>query len=369
MDWHYRLLIASVGLQALVACHGGTGGAPAHLPRLRLRSSRLNRRASRSTPAHPPPSPSLLPERAPTNGGSTGKQSPAPRRRPIPSRRRLRRDSSVYTVTASNSGGNTTSANAVLRVTGVGILAGQIGGGGFADGDKNTQARFWGPAALTFDSAGNLYVADYNAVRKISTQGMVSTIVGSARQCGEQTGSGSGALLCYPYALAADDAGNIYAADYAGGTVWRIDAAGSMTAYSTSFSCINSLAWLSAKKQLFVGDSCGTAGVIKTLDTSSCGGAGVICQYPGSDRRPVVRCGRERLCGERYHHPAGQCRRHRRVDAGGNPRRARQRRWPRRRGAVRMHQFSLRGGLHWLRRRGGDRDVAIGNLLRRRLLP
>ena len=166
-------------------------------------------------------------------------------------------------------------------MTGVGILAGQIGGGGFADGDKDTEARFWGPAALTFDSAGNLYVADYNAVRKISTQGTVSTIVGSARQCGEQTGSGTGALLCYPVALAADDAGNVYAADYAGTTVWRIDATGSMTAYSTSFSCINSLAWLSTTKQLYVGDSCATAGVIKTLDTSVPGAPVLFANTPG----------------------------------------------------------------------------------------
>ena len=30
-----------------------------------------------------------------------------------------------------------------------------------------------------------------------------------------------------------------------------------MTAYSTSFGCINSLAWLSSKQLLYVGDSCG----------------------------------------------------------------------------------------------------------------
>jgi sugar lactone lactonase YvrE len=181
-------------------------------------------------------------------------------------------DSALYSVTVGNSGGSTTSASAALRVTGVGILAGQIGGGGFADGDKDTQARFWGPAALALDAAGNLYVADYNAIRKISAQGMVSTIIGSARMCGDQPGSGTTALLCYPFALATDAAGNVYVADDSASTVWRIDAAGSMTPYSTSFFCINSLAWLGTKQLLYVGDSCGGgagAGAIMTLGTTA----------------------------------------------------------------------------------------------------
>ena len=137
-----------------------------------------------------------------------------------------------YTVIVSNAGGSVTSSAAALRVTGVSVLAGQIGGQGYADGPA-AQARFWGPAALALDGAGNLYVADYNAVRKITPAGDVSTIVGSPRTCGEQAGVGSGALLCYPYALALDAASNLYVADYVGTTVWRIDASASMSAFSS----------------------------------------------------------------------------------------------------------------------------------------
>jgi sugar lactone lactonase YvrE len=170
-----------------------------------------------------------------------------------------------YTVVVSNAGGSVTSDAAALRVTGVSVIAGQIGGEGYADGPAS-QARFWGPAALALDSMGNLFVADYNAVRKITPAGDVSTVIGSPRTCGEQSGTGAGALLCYPYALAIDAADNLYVADYQGSTVWRIDAAASMSAWSTAFSCIEGLAVSGAL--LYVGDSCGT-GAIKTLDTGA----------------------------------------------------------------------------------------------------
>jgi sugar lactone lactonase YvrE len=174
-----------------------------------------------------------------------------------------------YTVVVSNAAGSVTSSAATLRVTGVSVLAGQIGGQGYADGPA-AQARFWGPAALALDGAGNLYVADYNAVRKISAAGDVSTIVGSPRTCGQQPGVGPEALLCYPYALALDAAGNLYAADYTGTTVWRIDASATMSAFSRAFGCIESLAV--SGSLLYVGDdSCGAGGSIWTLNTAAAG--------------------------------------------------------------------------------------------------
>ena len=182
-----------------------------------------------------------------------------------------------YTVIVSNAGGSVTSSAAALRVTGVSVLAGQIGGQGYVDGPA-AQARFWGPAALALDGAGNLYVADYNAVRKVTPAGDVSTIVGSPRTCGEQAGVGSEALLCYPYALALDAANNLYVADYAGNTVWRIDASASMSAFSTAFSCIESLAVSGAL--LYVGDDNCATGSIWTLSTSAAGAPSRLVSMP-----------------------------------------------------------------------------------------
>jgi streptogramin lyase len=183
-----------------------------------------------------------------------------------------------YTVVATNAGGSTTSLPATLRVTGLSVLAGQIGGEGYADGDKS-QARFWGPAAVALDTSGNLYVADYNAVRKISPAGVVSTLVGTPRTCGEQPGQGGKALLCYPYAIAVDGADNVYVSDYLGTTIWRIDANGAMTQFSAAFSCIESLSLQGTL--LYVGDSCGGLGYVKTIDTTAPAGPAQVASMNG----------------------------------------------------------------------------------------
>jgi streptogramin lyase len=281
MDRISRFLIISVAFLTLTACGGGGGGTPPPppppaAPVITTQPTGVTVNAGTSTML------SVVASGASTyqwllngqaiSGATSASYSVTPT---TPT------DGATYSVTIANSGGSTTSADAVLRVTGIGILAGQIGGGGFADGDKTAQARFWGPAALALDGAGNLYVSDYNTVRKISAQGMVSTIAGSARTCGDQAGAGAAALLCYPFALAADGAGNVYVADDSGGTVWRIDSTGSMTAYSTSFSCINSLASLNSKQLLYVGDSCGNAGAIMTLDTAAPGAPALFANITG----------------------------------------------------------------------------------------
>jgi sugar lactone lactonase YvrE len=173
-----------------------------------------------------------------------------------------------YAVVVSNGGGSVTSASAALRVTGISVLAGQIGGIGFADGPA-AQARFWGPAALAFDAAGNLLVADYNTVRKITPAGNVSTVVGSFRTCGDGAGQGTAALLCYPFSLATDASGNVYVAD-GQQTVWRIDPADSMTSYAGVNCCVSTLtSWAGL---LYVGLGGGTNSLV-TLNTPAPGSA------------------------------------------------------------------------------------------------
>src|SRR5262249_37741865 len=108
--------------------------------------------------------------------------------------------------------------------------------------------------------------------------GDVSTIVGSPRTCGAQAGVGAEALLCYPYALALGPAGNLYVADYAGTTVWRIDASGSMSAFSAAFNCIESLTVSGAL--LYVGDDSCSTGSIWTLNTSAAGAPTRLVNMP-----------------------------------------------------------------------------------------
>ncbi|MEO5672828.1 MAG: hypothetical protein ABIR26_19235 [Ramlibacter sp.] len=67
------------------------------------------------------------------------------------------------------------------------IWAGQPGSAGFADGAR-TAARFDRISAMTFDNAGQLYVADATTVRRISLDGQVKLIAGTPGQGQTQFG-------------------------------------------------------------------------------------------------------------------------------------------------------------------------------------
>ena len=84
--------------------------------------------------------------------------------------------------------------------------------GGFADGEGNS-ARFHHPCGIAMDAAGNLYVADTynNRIRKVTPEGVVSTLAGSKR--GFADGEGSAARFYVPSGIAIDAAGNLYVAD------------------------------------------------------------------------------------------------------------------------------------------------------------
>lgn len=94
------------------------------------------------------------------------------------------------------------------------VLAGAIGGSGNVD-DTGTAARFDYPYGMALDGAGNLYVADTNScvIRKIAlASGAVSTLAGQKGACGSGDGTGAAARFSFPYGVAYD-AGNLYVSD------------------------------------------------------------------------------------------------------------------------------------------------------------
>jgi hypothetical protein len=109
---------------------------------------------------------------------------------------------------ATDSAGNVYVADGSIRVitpTGeVSTLTGSLNrsSAGVADGPVAT-ATFSSPVALTVDSAGNIYVADWldNTVRKISTAGIVSTVAGVLGQTGFKPGAGPG-VISFPTGVA-----------------------------------------------------------------------------------------------------------------------------------------------------------------------
>lgn len=112
----------------------------------------------------------------------------------------------------------------------VSTLAGSAGIAGFANGTGST-ARFYSPNALVAGSDGTVYVADTNnhTIRKITAAGVVTTMAGSAGSAGSLDATGTSATFKSPYGLALDAAGNIYVADTGNHVIRKITPAGVVT--------------------------------------------------------------------------------------------------------------------------------------------
>jgi sugar lactone lactonase YvrE len=114
----------------------------------------------------------------------------------------------------------------------VSTLAGAAGAPGDADG-AGSAARFNHPAGIATDNR-QIYVADtYNStIRRVSLDGVVTTVAGSAGIGGGNDGAGSNALFNLPAGVAVDpasDAGDFYVADTGNGTIRRIAPGGVVT--------------------------------------------------------------------------------------------------------------------------------------------
>lgn len=98
-----------------------------------------------------------------------------------------------------------------ISVTGrVTTVAGN-GNAGFIDG-KSDSAQFFSPAGIVIDKQGNLFVADFNRVRKITPSGAVSTFAGN-EAAGYKDGQPGEALFSFITDMVIDKDGNIYLSD------------------------------------------------------------------------------------------------------------------------------------------------------------
>jgi hypothetical protein len=110
-----------------------------------------------------------------------------------------------------------TGNHTIRKITADGVvttLAGLAGISGSADG-TGSAARFNGPCGVAVDRSGTVYVADTgnHTIRKITADGVVSTVAGLASNAGFVDGTGSVVRFNAPLGVAVDSVGAIYVAD------------------------------------------------------------------------------------------------------------------------------------------------------------
>ena len=122
----------------------------------------------------------------------------------------------------------------VWKINSAGVVSTAAGNGAESysgDGGAATGAQLNNPTAMTFDAAGNLYVADKanHRVRKISPAGVISTAAGTG--VAGYSGDGGPAIqaqLNSPQGLAADSDGNIYIADTGNNRIRKLQPDGTL---------------------------------------------------------------------------------------------------------------------------------------------
>ncbi|HTR38056.1 MAG TPA: hypothetical protein VMH80_19240 [Bryobacteraceae bacterium] len=112
-----------------------------------------------------------------------------------------------------------TSNNRIRKIDTSGMIttvAGNGGVGSTGDGGPATAATLSAPWGVAVDGAGNLYIADWlsHKIRKVDTKGIITTIAGNGTLgFSGDNGPATSAELNAPTQLTFDNAGNLYIAD------------------------------------------------------------------------------------------------------------------------------------------------------------
>jgi serine/threonine-protein kinase len=126
--------------------------------------------------------------------------------------------------------------NEIRKITSSGVVTTFAGSTTTGSIDATgSAARFFDPTGITIDTAGNLYVADKynNEIRKIATNGYVTTIAGSTTP-GQADGISGVARFELPSGVCIDPAGNLYVADWGNNEIRKISSSGVVTTYAGS---------------------------------------------------------------------------------------------------------------------------------------
>lgn len=115
----------------------------------------------------------------------------------------------------------------------VSTFAGMMGFGGSVDGSAS-QARFRQPRGIAVDANNNIFVADSDnhTIRKILSDGTVSTLAGLSQTTGSSDGLGGLARFNLPTFLCVSSDGNLFVADTSNHTIRKVTIAGEVTTFA-----------------------------------------------------------------------------------------------------------------------------------------
>ena len=145
----------------------------------------------------------------------------------------------------------------IRRVDPSGIITTIAGGGSGGDGGPAVEAGLNRPSKVTFDRAGNLFIADSSnhRVRRVDTTGTITTVAGTGKA--GYSGDGGAAIrarLNQPSGVAVDGAGNLFIAETGSHRVRRVDRSGTITTIAEGFSEPEGIA-VDGAGNLFIADT------------------------------------------------------------------------------------------------------------------
>ncbi|MBI2690245.1 MAG: SBBP repeat-containing protein [Acidobacteria bacterium] len=124
--------------------------------------------------------------------------------------------------------------NRIRRVNSAGIISTFAGGGagpGLGDGGPATSAQVF-PNGIAVDSNRNVYIASGAQVRKVSSNGVITTIAGTGLLGNSGDGGPAIGAQFMATGVAVDAAGNLYITDSLANRVRKINPAGTISAFA-----------------------------------------------------------------------------------------------------------------------------------------
>lgn len=130
------------------------------------------------------------------------------------------------------------SNNRIRKINAAGIITTIAGTGVSAfggDGGAATSAQISNPHGVTFDGTGNMFIVDVSnqRIRKVNLSGIISTFVGTgAATYGGDGGPAINAQISNPTGITFDIAGNLFIADYNNKRIRKVNTGGIISTFA-----------------------------------------------------------------------------------------------------------------------------------------